>query len=215
MTYLEMINSILRRLRERTVNTANESAYSRLIGQLINDAKDEVEESWDWNALKTTLTATTTASFFSYNLDTAGPNPTIISVINDTDNVFMKYASNDTFDNWYLNQNVVSGSPLYYNINGIDADGDTIIDFYPKPDGAYNIRINLVVRSPDLVNNTDKPIIPSRAIEMLAYAKAVEERGEDGGQSAASAYNNASRVLSDAIARDAQFTPENLVYSVV
>lgn len=215
MTYLEMINSILRRLRERTVDTANESAYSRLIGQLINDAKDEVEEAWDWNALKTTLTATTTTNFFSYNLDTAGQNPTIISVINDTDNVFMKYASNATFDNWYLNQDVVSGSPMYYNINGIDADGDAIIDLYPKPDGVYNIRINLVVRSPDLVNDSDKPIVPNRPIEMLAYAKAVEERGEDGGQSATSAYNNAARVLSDAIARDAQFTPEDLVYSVV
>jgi len=47
MTYLEMINSILRRLRERTVSTANESTYSALIGQFINDAKNEIEETWD------------------------------------------------------------------------------------------------------------------------------------------------------------------------
>jgi hypothetical protein len=38
---------------------------------------------------------------------------------------------------------------------------------------------------------------------MLAYAKAVEERGEDGGASAAMAFGNAQRTLSDAIALDA------------
>ena len=106
MTYLEMINSILRRLRERTVSTANESTYSRLIGQLINDAKDEVEEAWDWNSLKTTLTATTSSGVFSYNLTDSGQNGTIVNVLNDTSNVFMRYASNNDFDNWYLNMTV-------------------------------------------------------------------------------------------------------------
>jgi hypothetical protein len=215
MTYLEMINSILRRLRERTVSTANESTYSALIGQFINDAKNEIEETWDWNSLKTTLTATTSTGVFSYNLTDSGQNPTVLSVLNDTSNDFMRYASNHDFDNWYLNQDVVSGSPQYYNINGIDTNGDTIMDVYPKPDGVYNIRINMVIRTPDLALDTTKFVIPTRPIEMLAYAKAVEERGEDGGQSAQMAYRNAERVISDAIARDAEFTPENLIYAPV
>jgi hypothetical protein len=215
MTYLELINKILVRLRERTVSTANESAYSKLIGQLINDAKHEIETSWDWNALKTTLTATTSTGVFSYNLDSAGQNSSVINVINDTSNVFMRYASNNDFDNWYLNQDVVSGSPQYYNINGVDADGDVIMDIYPKPDGVYNVRVNLVIRTPELSSDTDTLVIPSQPIEMLAYAKAVEERGEDGGQSAQSIYRTAERMLSDAIARDAQYSPEDLIYAPV
>jgi hypothetical protein len=215
MTYLEMINSILRRLRERTVSTANESTYSRLIGQFINDAKNELEETWDWNSLKTTLTAATSTGVFSYNLTDSGQNPTVLSVLNDTSNNFMSYASNRDFDNWYLNQDVVSGSPQYYNINGIDTNGDTIMDVYPKPDGVYNIRVNMVIRTADASSDTDTFVIPTRPIEMLAYAKAVEERGEDGGQSAQSAYRNANRVAGDAIARDAQFTPEDLIYAAV
>lgn len=215
MTYLEMINSILRRLRERTVSTANESTYSRLIGQFINDAKNEVEEAWDWNSLKTTLTATTSSGVFSYNLTDSGQNGTIVNVLNDTSNVFMRYASNNDFDNWYLNMTPVSGSPVYYNINGVDSNGDSIIDIYPKPDGVYNIRVNMVIRSGDLSADTDKPVIPTRPIEMLAYAKAIEERGEDGGSASQAAYNTASRVISDAIARDAQFTPEDLVFAAV
>lgn len=215
MTYLDMINSILRRLRERTVSTANESSYSRLIGQLINDAKNEVEEAWDWNALKTTLTATTSSGVFSYNLTDSGQNPTLINVINDTSNTFMKYASNNDFDNWYLNQTPVSGAPRYYNINGIDSNGDTMMDVYPKPDGVYDIRVNMVIRSDDLSGDADTFVLPSRPIEMLAYAKAIEERGEDGGSASQVAYSTATRVISDAIARDAQFTPEDLVYSAV
>jgi len=40
MTYLEVVNNILKRLRERTVATVNESTYSSLIAVLVNDAKE-------------------------------------------------------------------------------------------------------------------------------------------------------------------------------
>lgn len=215
MTYLDMINSILRRLRERTVATANETTYSTLIGKLINDAKNEVETAWDWNALKTTLTATTTNGVVSYNLLGAGQDASVINVINDTSNNFMSYASNHNFDNWYLNMTPASGSPQYYNINGTSTANDIIIDFYPQPDGVYNIRINLVVRTPDLTLDTDTFDVPWRPIEMLAYAKAIEERGEDNGAASNSAYATASRTMSDAIARDAQYTPEDLIFAAV
>jgi len=165
MTYLEMINSILRRLRERTVNTANESTYSRLIGQFVNDAKNEIEEAWDWNSLKTTLTAATSTGVFSYNLTDSGQNPTVLSVLNDTSNDFMRYASNYDFDNWYLNQDVVSGSPQYYNINGIDTNGDTIMDVYPKPDGVYNIRVNMVMNVVKMVVSLQ----PQHSIMLLVF----------------------------------------------
>ena len=49
MTYLELINGVLRRLRENTVSTANETDYSSMIGDLINDAKTTVESSWEHN----------------------------------------------------------------------------------------------------------------------------------------------------------------------
>ena len=61
MNYLEVVNNILKRLRERTVSTVNESSYSSLIAVLVNDAKDIVENSWSWSGLRTTLSATTTS----------------------------------------------------------------------------------------------------------------------------------------------------------
>jgi hypothetical protein len=216
MTYLDMINSILRRLRERTVGTANETAYSTLIGQLINDAKNEIETAWDWSVLRATVTATTANNIVSYSLTGAGQDATIESVIDDTSNVVLTYRPNVDFENWYLvSPTVQTGAPKYYNVNGVDPNGDLIMDFFPRPDGVYDVRINLVVRTPDMALDTDSTRIPARAVEMLAYAKAVEERGEDGGSMAQGIYATAERVISDAIARDAQYTPENLIYAPV
>ena len=52
MTYLDLINNVLRRLREDTVDTVNGTDYSSLIGDLVNDAKKIVENSFDWTALR-------------------------------------------------------------------------------------------------------------------------------------------------------------------
>ena len=42
MTYLELVNNVLRRLREREVPTVTANTYSKLIAVLVNDAKREV-----------------------------------------------------------------------------------------------------------------------------------------------------------------------------
>ena len=216
MTYLELINSILSRLRERTVSTANETTYSTLIGKFVNDAKDEVETAWDWSALRATVTATTASGIVSYSLTGAGQDATIESVIDDTSNNVLTYRPNTDFENWYLiAPTVQTGAPKHYNINGVDVNNDLIIDFFPRPDAVYDVRINLVARTPEMTSDTDITFVPARAVEMLAYAKAVEERGEDGGAMAQNIYATARRVISDAIARDAQYTPENLVYTAV
>jgi len=215
MTYLELVNNILLRLRERSVATVNETAYSKLIGQLVNDSMQEIERSWDWSALRTTLSATTTSGVFSYELNGTGNDFEILNVINDTTNHFMTYRSAKDFDNWYLNQTPPSGSPQYYSWNGVSNDGDTQVDVYPKPDGVYNLRFNMIKRSPLMTSDSDDLLIPAQPVQMLAYAKAVEERGEDGGASAQSAYNSAARVISDAIALDSARHPEEMIFAAV
>ena len=213
MTYLQLVNNVLKRLRERTVSTVEENTYSTLISMFINDAKQEVEQSWDWSALRTTLTATTTAGAFAYELTGAGDNMKMLDVVNDTSNAFMTYKTASDFNNYYLNSNPTQGSPRYYSFNGIDNNGDTIVEIFPPPDGTYLIRFNLINRQDDLVTDTDVLLCPSKPVEMLAYAKAVEERGEDGGVAGVSAYRTAERALSDAIALDAAKHPEEVIWT--
>ena len=215
MTYLELVNNILIRLREREVTSVNDSAYSKLIGQFVNDSMQEIERSWDWSALRTTLTATTISDTFSYELNNTGNDFEILNVINDTSNVFMEYRTAHEFDNWYLNQIPVSGSPSYYSWNGVSSDGDTQVDIYPKPDGVYSLRFNMIKRNTPMTSDTDTLAIPSHPVQMLAYAKAVDERGEDGGTSAQSAFATAQRVISDAIALDSARHPEELIFAAV
>jgi hypothetical protein len=215
MTYLELVNNILLRLREREVSTVNETQYSKLIGQLVNDAMQEVERAWDWSALRTTVSAVTSSDIFNYELNGTGNDFEILNVINDTSNDFMEYKTSHEFDNWYLNQTPVSGAPKYYSWNGVSADGDTQVDVYPKPDGVYNIRFNMIKRSPVMSSDTTTLSVPTQPVQMLAYAKAIEERGEDGGQSAQSAYNTASRVIADAIALDSARHPEEMIFAAV
>lgn len=216
MTYLDIVNNVLKRLRERTVATVDANTYSSLIGVLVNDAKKEVEDSWDWSALRTTLTATTSDGTFSYVLTGAGNRPTILNVINDTDDFFLEYREPKWFDQQYLmTDNIEEGTPYYYTFNGQDANGDTIVELFPKPDGIYTVRFNMVLRTPDMTEDTEQLYVPMHPVAQLAYAKAIEERGEDGGVMSSSAYATAARALSDSIAMDAQKHEDELLWQVV
>ena len=212
MTYLEVVNNILKRLRERTVATIEESAYSSLIAVLVNDAKESVENAWSWSGLRTTLSATTSTNVFNYELNGSLNRMTVLDVINDTDDFFMKHKDSHTFNSLFLNTTPQEGSPYYYNFNGISADGDTQVDVYPIPDGAYDLRFNVVLRTNDLSGDADTFKVPSKPIELLAYAMAVEERGEDGGVNPVSAYARSDVALADAIALDAAKHPEETIW---
>lgn len=81
MTYLEIVNKVLRRLREPTVTTVTENSYSALVGEFVNDAKRFVEDSWQWRALHDKLTIPLTIgqesfAFKDYNTTATGVPPT-------------------------------------------------------------------------------------------------------------------------------------------
>lgn len=210
-TYLEMVNEVLVRLREPEVTSVSDNSYSKLIGKFINDAKRQVEDAWAWNALTETLTATTAANIFSYVLEGSGTRFRIIDVLNDTENYVMKYGETKKMNEWFLMADPEKGKPQYYNFNGTDAvTGDTLVDFYPIPNGVYNIRINLIKSQVPLSANSDKPLVPAEPIILGAWARALAERGEDGGFSSSEAYQLYRSSLSDFIAIEANHYPEEL-----
>ena len=212
MTYLETVNNILVRLRERQVSTVNETADSSLIGVLVNDAKETVENSWQWSGLRTTLTATTTQGIFNYELNGTQNRLTVLDVINSNDDFFLQYKAAHDFNNYFLNNDPQTGSPYYYSFNGISSDGDTLVDVFPIPDGEYTLYFNCVLRTAEMTSDSETFAIPAKPIQLLAYAMAVEERGEDGGINPVSAYARAEIALSDAIALDAAKHPEETIW---
>ena len=217
MTYLQLVQSVLKRLRENaSISTVQANDYSLLIGEFINDAKYEVENAWDWSHLRTTVTIETVPETFAYVLTTSGDRIKVLNAVNDTSNWFLKYETADKFTDHYLNATQVrTGSPEYYSFNGLTTAGDSIVEVFPKPDLAYTLRFNIVARPNQLTNDDDILFAPAQPVIMLAWAKAIEERGEDGGTSSMNAYATAQRYLNDAVAIDVAKHPEETIWYTV
>ena len=214
MTYLDLVNNVLRRLREDEVTTVSSNTYSKMSGDFVNDAKKLVEAAWDWSALRTTLTVTTSADVFNYVLTGSQNKVKVLNALNDTSNATLQYQTQVYFDDKYLLNTPASGSPVDYTFNGVDSNGDTQVDVYPKPDGVYTLRFNCTLRNDDLTADTDNMLIPAQPVIHTAIALLAREHGETGGTSAPEYFGIADRYLSDAIALDAQKHPEETIFYV-
>jgi hypothetical protein len=210
LTYLECVNKVLRRLRENEVTTVNETPYSKLIGDLLNVVKREVEDSWEWGVLRNTLTATTSNDIFNYTLTDSTTRVKVLDVINDTSDYVMEQRSGKWFDQNFLLSSSQKGAPLYYNFNGVSDVGDSQIDFFPIPDGVYAIRINCIVPQPELAADTDIIAVPYQIVVEGTIARAISERGDDGGY--AEQEERYRALASDLIAIEAMQRPDELTW---
>ena len=215
MTYLEAINSVLRRLREDQAGTALESDYSALIGDFVNVAKRIVENSWNWASLRETTVIPTVSGTSEYSITGSGQEAVIKAVVNDTANRFMQLQTASYFNNVYYNQDVTSGTPVAYTVSGVDANDDLKVKVYPRPDAVYSLRFDLAKPQGIITADATKIKVPYNPVVQMAYAMALRERGETGGQSAAEQFAVASTALSDAIAIDANRFPDETTFMVV
>jgi hypothetical protein len=180
MTYLELVNDVLVRLREPTVSTVIQTTYSSLIGKFVNDAKRQIEDAYAWNVLGQTITLSTVAGTYSYSLTGSGQKFQVIDVLNVTSNIGMK---NIDFASMNRKQNFstpVSGIPSEYAF-----DDSTVV------------------------------AVPDVLVVQNAYARALVERGEDGGLSSSEAYLLYKSMLSDYIALEGTRYPENQEFVAV
>jgi hypothetical protein len=200
MNYISLVNDVLIRLREPEASSVSDNAYVKLIARYVNDSKRVVEDSYNWNALSDTLSATTTADVFNYVLVGSGQRFRVIDVINDTQNTFVELASTKWMDQQFLMTTPQKGSPAYYNFNGTNSNGDTQVDLYPIPNGAYNLRFNIIKPQVPLAVNADTLLVPEEPVILGALARAQAERGEDGGVQAGETYQLMKQSLADAIA---------------
>lgn len=181
MTYLEIVNKVLRRLREQEVESLSANTYSTLIADLVNEVKRDVENAWNWSVLRDTITVATAADLYNYTLTTSGTRFRVIDVINDTSNFIMRPATTREYNSQFLVGDFSKGAPISYNFNGVSSGGDTQVDIFPIPNGVYNIRFNFVIPQADLVLPTDELLIPAPLVVEGTIARAISERGEDGG----------------------------------
>lgn len=215
MTYLELVNDVLVRLREATVSTVSETTYSTLIGKFVNDAKRQIEDAYAWNVLGTTITLSTTSGTYSYSLTGSGQKFQVIDVLNVTSNLRMKNIDFATMNRYQNFSTPVNAIPTYYAFDGVDSSSDTKVTLYPRPDGVYSIPFSLTVPQATLSSDSTVVKVPDTLVVQNAYARALVERGEDGGLSSSEAYLLYKSMLSDYIALEGTRYPENQEFVAV
>jgi len=214
-TYLQLVNNVLVRLRENEVSSVSDTPYSSLIGVLVNDAKREVENATMWQALNQTIVVPTVAGQRNYSITGSGQRFRVHQVLNDTDNFTVRQADANWIDRQYYLGTVQNASPSFYNFNGVDSNGDTKVDVFPQPDKVYNLRFDLNIPQADLSANSDTITIPAYLVQLLAYAKAIAERGEDGGMSFNEIYQQYRLALADEIAIERNRYDEDVTWEGV
>lgn len=215
MTYLQMINDVLIRLRETQVASSAETTYSTLIGRFINDAKRQVEDAFGWNVLGQTVTITTAPGTYIYPMTGAGQKFQVQDAINTTSNIGLQ---NLRFVEMNRYQNLVpttNGLPQYYSFDGVDGNGDTNVVLFPRPDGVYNIPFSLTIPQDPLTDDNTSVLVADVLVVQNAYARALVERGEDGGLNSSEAYQLYRGMLADYIALEATRFPDQQEFIAV
>ena len=209
MTYLELVNDVLTRLRETNVSTVSETSYSALVGKFVNDAKRQIEDSYTWNALSQTITVTTVAAQSSYSLTGAGQKFRLMDAINTTSVITLDNITVADM-NRKLNFGTPSQSiPSEFCFNGVDGSGDTKIDLFPVPSGVFTLLFDVIVPQATLSSDGTSVKVLDYLVTQSAYARGLIERGEDGGTASNEAYALFRGMLSDAIAMESTRYPED------
>ena len=209
MTYLELVNDVLTRLRETNVTTVSETSYSALVGKFVNDAKRQIEDSYTWNALSQTITITTVAAQSSYSLTGAGQKFRLMDAINTTSVITLDNITVADM-NRKLNFGTPSQSiPSEFCFNGVDGSGDTKIDLFPVPSGVFTLLFDVIVPQATLSSDGTSVKVLDYLVTQSAYARGLIERGEDGGTASNEAYALFRGMLSDAIAMESTRYPED------
>ena len=188
MTFRELINEVLIRLREDTIATdwsgnINDSTtitdYQKVIGSLINDSKRNIESYHDWLILRETKEITTVSGTRNYNLD-SGQEIKILDVVNQTDGQRLSQVSRQYMNSVRYPTNN-SGYPIYYSFNGADSSNNLKIDLEPIPEAVHILSFDISKPQDELKTATTVLKIPTKPVILGAWARAVSERGEDGG----------------------------------
>jgi len=215
VTYLEMINDVLTRLRETPVSTANETTYSALIGKFVNDAKRQVEDAYTWNALEQVIQVNTVANTYVYSLVGAGQKFRLEDAINVTSNVTLRNISYEWMNRRQNFATPVYGIPSEFIFDGVDSNGDAKVTLYPRPDNVYNLKFTLTIPQAALSSDGTSILVPDVLVVQNAYARALVERGEDGGMASSEAYQLYRVMLSDYIALEGTRFPDNDAFEAV
>ena len=230
MTYLDLCNQVLLRMREdpmATVVGIHDDEVHDLVCAYVNDAKNLVEDSWDWTNLSSVMPAvingTPAAPLPTFTLTGVGELCKIKEIY--VDGSMVKEMTRSEYAQKLSSVDPASpmptGSPEYFvpmqdrpsAIPG--AASDKVFFVWPHVDRTVNAVTHVQLKTPDMNADTTYCPVPYQPVMAYALALLSRERGEVNGQTSTDLFGVAKTVLSDAIAIDANNHAPETIWSVV
>jgi hypothetical protein len=217
MNYLDLINAVLVRLREDIVDTAtyNSDPFYRMIGAQVNDAKQTIEDSWQWSQLRGQDEITVLEGSNEVVLpDSADKNYVIHSILSVENANFIPMQTVNWMKERYRNEladPVANGRPTVYSfLTDEPGTQNKRILLYPPTNAQITLNVDRVKHQANLVAWDDVLLVPSLPVYSLATALSARERGEVGGAPTSALFSQAASAMSDAIAYDSARFPEEM-----
>jgi len=212
MTFLQLINEVMIRLRSNQVVILDQDKYTTLIGRFVNDAKRTVEDAWSWDVNNTALVVTTISGTSKYTVTGAGLRQKDVTVNTSTNQSRLTIKPKQWITDQQQLTTTTTAQPVYFawdGNNGVDA----AVQLFPTPNATATLYFNMNVPQIDLVLAADILLCPWEPVVAHAYARALVERGEDGGLASSEAYGLYKGVLADRISLDSANGVENDVWT--
>lgn len=207
MTFIEIVNKVLIRLRENTVTATSDEDYAGVIGEFVNDTIREVEDAWDWNGLKSSIKLTCVPGTWNWTLTGVNQRTRVLSVYDYTNKRKLDFCTPEYFTHRMMTDNpTVQDKPTMYTWGQLNTDGVPTLEVYPIPDDVYELYAHVKIPRDIVTSDTANVDMPPRVIILGAYAKALQERGEDQGMNLVHAQKSYENALADAIQYDAAIT---------
>lgn len=211
-TALNIVNKVMRRLRVTEVSSFTDS-YTKLILDFVNETKREVGDAWNWTVFRSIITVTTVNGTTDYALTAGGTRFRVLDVYNYTNKYILTPMNENYYNQFALTNSLTTQAPNNYKINSLSGT-DLTVTLFPTPDAAYDIKFRMVIPEEDFVTTTDTTVLPSEPIVLGAWARAISERGEDGGQNTSEQWNMYRNSLGDHIAIDVSMHPTETDWQV-
>jgi hypothetical protein len=212
-TYLQVVNKVLVRLREATVATVTETSYSTLVGSIVNKVKTEIEDAWQWHALRDTYDVTCVIGTSTYVLTGSGPDAVVIDAWNNTMQAQLQPASSLRMNQRFFGTTTpITGRVEQYVMGGLNASYDQSYDVWPVPTQTDLLKFNLYKPQAELSSGADVPLVPIVVLVEGAVTRAMAERGDDGGVATQQQEALYRDLLASAIARDAGRDESELIW---
>lgn len=203
MTYLELVNAVLVRMREDEVLTVqgSDDVVVNMVKEFVNDAKETCEQAHTWTGLSAEWLESTSTTSDKVTLTNSSVSVILDDVYLDS-GVELKEVPKS-----YLRKRALQGGnsndPRYYILDGTDNSNNVILRLWPAPQEVHTLHVYGYQSTPRLALDSDILKIPHNPVIYLAQAMASRERGEDGSLQASELLGLAKQYLSDAIAQDA------------